>query len=154
MSRVQIKSSDIFMSDCKAIVCPTNCFGVMGAGLAKQFKVRELFREANKAYNQRSEDGSISPGSCWAYLYDSEKCNWIIYFATKFHFTDNSKLEWIENGLINLRRCMDYYDLDSVALPAIGCGLGGLPYSDVELVVKEVFENDGKNNLIELYQPK
>jgi O-acetyl-ADP-ribose deacetylase (regulator of RNase III) len=49
---------------------------------------------------------------------------------------------------------MAHFDIKSVALPAVGCGLGGLPYPSVELFVKEIFENDGSDNLVELYQPK
>jgi O-acetyl-ADP-ribose deacetylase (regulator of RNase III) len=154
MSKVTIESGDMFASQCQGIVCPTNSFGVMGAGLAKKFKGKQVFQEGNEAYNKISRSGGIAPGSCWPYLYDSEKCLWVIYFATKFHFSEESKMDYIENGLINLKRSMAHFDIKSVALPAVGCGLGGLPYPSVELFVKEIFENDGSDNLVELYQPK
>lgn len=158
MSQVIIKQNeDIFNTKCQAIICPTNSVGVMGAGLAKKFKDKKEYNEANAAYTKACMSGQIAPGSCWVYILNTDDCtvpcSYVIYLATKFHYSDESKLEWIENGLINLSKTLLFYDIKSVALPAIGCGLGGLPYPTVEMFVKEVFGNDSRKKTIELYAP-
>lgn len=66
---------------------------------------------------------------------------------------DDSKMEWIENGLLNMIRTMTNYDIRSLALPAIGSGKGNLPWPSVELIIKTVFENDGLQKNIEVYLP-
>jgi len=57
---------------------------------------------------------------------------WIINFPTKQHWRDSSKLEWIDQGLIDLRKVLADNEISSVAIPPLGCGLGGLDWQLVK----------------------
>ncbi len=152
MSKVTFVKGNIFDSKMSALVCPVNCVGVMGAGLAKAF--RDGF--INTTYKEACLRGEMAPGSVlvrqplhiWS---DTPKT--LIYVATKQDWRDDSKLEWVETGLINLMRAMNYYNIPSVALPALGCGCGALPWPSVEMSIKSIFENDGQTKEIEVYLP-
>ncbi len=152
MSKVTFIKGNIFDSKMSAIVCPVNCFGVMGAGLAKAF--RDSF--INNTYKEACLRGEMAPGSVVvrqpAHIF-SDTTKTLIYLATKQDWRDDSKLEWIETGLMNLMRAMNYYNITSIALPAIGCGCGALPWPSVEMAIKSIFENDGQAKQIEVYLP-
>jgi len=109
------------------IVVPVNCVGVAGAGLAKDIMSRHkiLFT----AYKEICNRGSFSPGDVVrVYFYNDIRPAWIL-FATKDHWRDKSKLEWIEKGFDML----SYIEESRyIALPAVGCGLGGLNWEDVK----------------------
>jgi len=157
MSTVKIINGNIFDSKCETVVCPVNCFGALGAGLAKAFQDNKKFAGSNEAYYNACRQGMLAPGSVFLGVNDLEPENlsYVFYLATKFAWTENSKMEWIENGLINLVKALNHYKINSCALPAIGCGLGGLPFPSVELMIKETFKNDSnKTRIIELYEPK
>jgi O-acetyl-ADP-ribose deacetylase (regulator of RNase III) len=132
-------------------VCPVNCLGVMGAGVAKLFRDQFL----NQQYKEACLQGIMAPGSVLVrdgmLLSDTPKT--LIYVATKMDWRDDSKLEWIEYGLLNLIKAIHYHRIPSVAIPALGAGKGNLPWPSVELIMKTVFENDGMQKLIEVYLP-
>jgi O-acetyl-ADP-ribose deacetylase (regulator of RNase III) len=139
-------------SKCDALVCPVNCEGVMGAGVAKLF--RDNFD--NTIYKNACLAGELAPGSVvvrpvHAMAKDTQKT--LVYVATKNDWRNDSKIEWVETGLLNLVRAMYYYNIKSVALPAIGAGKGNLPWPSVELIIKTIFENDGLTKLVEVYLP-
>jgi O-acetyl-ADP-ribose deacetylase (regulator of RNase III) len=148
MSKLVFKKGNMFESECEALVCPVNCFGVMGAGVAKIF--REKF--SNEEYKEECMKGALSPGAVFVKKAPPGQQT-LIYLATKMDWRDDSKLEWIETGCTNLVRALYYYGIKSVALPALGTGKGNLPWPTVELINKTVFENDGLTKLIEVYEP-
>lgn len=119
--------SDIFKTDCQAIVIPVNCVGVLGKGLALEFKKR--FPEAAKRYRFYCSSNSIKPGDCCDY--DIENGKLPITMATKSHWIHPSQFHWIEDGLRHLFTLSKACAIQSVALPAIGCGCGGLPWEAV-----------------------
>ncbi|HOK10090.1 MAG TPA: macro domain-containing protein [Candidatus Hydrogenedens sp.] len=73
----------------------------------------------------------------------------IILFPTKIHWRGSSKIEWIEDGLIYLKEHYKEWGINSVAMPQIGCGLGGLPWEKVKKCIEKYFLNDPL--IIELY---
>jgi len=152
MSIVKFAKGNIFDTKLAAMVCPVNCGGVMGAGLAKVF--RDKFD--NQSYKDACMKGEMAPGSILvrqpehAYK-DTDKT--LIYFATKSDWRDDSKIEWIELGLLNLVKAMKYYNIDSIALPAVGCGCGHLSWPTIELIIKDIFQSDGQAKIIEVYEP-
>ena len=153
----------IFDSQCVIKVCPVNTKGVMGAGLAKKFK-ENYPKEEDGLLNCGMEDiykDFCLNGEClgWdgvkrflpgdvvikPYPYPPKKGDtwkYIALFATKDHWRDRSKIEWIESGLMQLHHHLKSKDAiangkTSIAVPALGCGLGGLKYSHVKpLIVK------------------
>lgn len=108
------------------LVNPVNCVGVMGKGLALEFKKR--YPAMCAQYKEDCLDGTWKPGEVLGYT------QWNIYcFPTKFHWKDPSKLEWVRIGLCNL---LEEYPTHSIAFPKLGCGLGGLAWKDVHEYIR------------------
>lgn len=122
-------------------IIPVNCKAVMGAGLAKQF--RDKYPNLFEAYKQYCHNGNLSIGHC-ALVKDNDIT--AILFPTKYDWQEPSKLEYIELGLNSLCKCLDYFKDVQIAIPPIGCGLGGL---SVELVIPIIYDKlkEYKNNI-------
>ena len=112
-----MSQKDIFKSGCQVLVNPVNCVGVMGKGLALQFK--------NKYFN----------------MYFTDNDTVIANIATKNHWMDKSRYEWVQKGIHELHEIMTAMNYKSVAIPRIGCGLGGLEWNKT----KEIILNETKN---------
>lgn len=145
---IEYKTGDIFAEDVDALVAPVNCVGVMGRGLALQFKDNfpENFEEYKRAEikpgnmfvfetssNRQSElDLETQPGN----KFDSETRRivdpkYIINFPTKRGWRGKSRMEDIESGLASLEKEIRTRHIRSIAIPALGCGLGGLEWREV-----------------------
>lgn len=123
---------DMFERPADIRVNTVNCVGVMGAGVALAFKARypEMFR----AYKKACQEGQIQPGrlDVWKTLTD-----WIINFPTKQHWRDKSRYEDIQAGLEALRDYLAKQGGVRVALPALGCGHGGLDWNRVSGMIRD-----------------
>ena len=133
----------LFNSRSSAIVNPVNTVGVMGAGLAKEFARR--FPAACKPYFDACQGQQMAPGSILPVrVLPQDNPNfgvqWVIHFPTKAHWRNPSQLVYIKDGLADLARFCRQQELASVALPALGCGLGGLPF---DLVVQAIYTHLG-----------
>lgn len=130
-------TGDIFDSGAEVLVNPVNCVGVMGAGLAKQFKLR--YFDAFVGYKAYCDIG-LTPGQCPFFSINDNQ--FMACLPTKVHWKDPSRLEWVDAGLKKLRQICepDYWDIKSIAIPALGCGLGGLNWSDVEPLIRSHFK--------------
>lgn len=124
-----LRHGDIFKSGCQALVNPVNCKGVMGAGLAKQFQ--HLYPEIYPAYYEACRSGKLVPGVILPTKTRTQIPEWILNFPTKDHWKGPSRLEWIEQGLIELVKVVNSLSIDLVAVPALGCGLGGLEWPKI-----------------------
>lgn len=120
---------NIFESSAEALVNPVNCVGVMGKGLALQF--RQAYPENFQAYAQVCARGEVRPGRVLVYETGLVQPRWIINFPTKRHWRDRSRLEDIEAGLVDLVRVVRELGIRSIAVPPLGCGLGGLDWGEV-----------------------
>lgn len=130
--------ANIFDTTCEAAVNTINCVGVMGGGLAKQFRLR--FPEMNEAYMSACGNNKVKIGKMWEW-WDAETGLWIINFPTKDDWRQPSKLEYITDGLKDLQLVIADLKVQSIAIPALGCGLGGLDWSVVEpLIVRGMQE--------------
>lgn len=126
---------DIFGVGAEAIVNPVNTVGVMGAGLAKQFKVRYPYSFAK--YTESCLKGTFDIGSL---IVVQEEDVVVIMFPTKKHWRNPSRVEYIDAGLETLRRTCESVGIGSVAIPELGCGLGGLDFEkDVRPLVEKHF---------------
>lgn len=123
---IHVVEDDLFSLNAHTIVNPVNCVGVMGKGLAKQFARR--FPDHEVWYKRQCADGLIVPGCPQL---DRGSAPWILAFPTKAHWRDPSRAEWIREGLISCRRRLPGSGVLSLAMPALGCGLGGLPFDQV-----------------------
>jgi O-acetyl-ADP-ribose deacetylase (regulator of RNase III) len=113
-----------------ALVNTVNTVGVMGKGIALMFK--EAFPENFRAYEQACERNEVQVGQ----MFVTENVSlggprWLINFPTKKHWRQPSKLEWVVEGLQDLRRVIEEKEIRSVALPPLGCGNGGLDWKAV-----------------------
>lgn len=125
---------NILMTGNEAVVNPVNTVGVMGAGLALQFKraYPDMFRE----YAAACHLGGFHPGNVIMFRTGSHP-QYVISFATKRDWRQPSRLEWIDGGLIKLRETVESLMIRSIAIPPLGCGLGGLDWTDVRLLVEK-----------------
>jgi len=129
---VTYKSGDIFRSPAQVITNTVNCVGVMGKGLALEFKNRypDMFRE----YKARCERGEVRPGK--PYLFENNQVE-VLNFPTKRDWRENSRLEDIEAGLKYLAENYAKMGIFFLALPPLGCGLGGLHWPDVRSLIEK-----------------
>jgi O-acetyl-ADP-ribose deacetylase (regulator of RNase III) len=114
---------DIFQSSAKVLVNPVNTAGVMGKGLALEFKKRytAMFQE----YRTLCENGQFQVGDLWLYKSPDK---WILNFPTKRHWRDKSRLEDIETGLQRFVAIYQQEAITTIAFPKLGAGLGGLDW--------------------------
>ncbi len=132
---ITFTKGDLFESRAEALVNAVNCVGVMGKGIALQFKQR--FPENFSLYADACLFQEVQIGKMFVTQpTDPSLPRWIINFPTKKHWSNPSKLEWIEDGLKDLRRFLIEQKVQSVAIPALGAGLGGLDWSDVRALIE------------------
>lgn len=148
---LQFLKIDIFKANCEAIVNPINCVGVMGGGLAKVFKERypDMFEE----YKNLCDSKSIVPGKLHVWRNPLNDPRWIINFPTKNHWKNPSEISYVVSGLKSLVTWITSNKVKSVAIPALGCGLGGLDWDVVKKIIEfELLDNATKEvDLCEIY---
>lgn len=122
---------NILEADAEALINPVNTIGVMGKGLALQFK--QAFPENFKAYEKAHRNNELKPGKVFL-VPTGQFINpkYILNFPTKRHWRAKARLEDIEAGLVDLVRLVKENNIRSIAIPPLGCGLGGLDWSEVK----------------------
>ena len=154
------QSGDITQEDAEALVNTVNCFGVMGAGVALRFK--EAFPANFKAYAKACRFEEVRPGSMFVFETDTQASlfetdqprnpRYIINFPTKRHWRGKSRMEDIDSGLRALVEEIHGRGIRSIALPALGCGNGGLDWGEVRPLIEEALS--GIEGLeVTLYEP-
>jgi O-acetyl-ADP-ribose deacetylase (regulator of RNase III) len=135
---IEIANGNILEADAEALVNTVNCVGAMGKGLALQFK--QAFPANYKAYEAACRAGEVVPGEM--FIFDNGRLNkprYIIDFPTKRHWRDNSRIEDIQSGLRALIEDVRRLGIRSIAVPPLGCGLGGLNWRDVRPMIENSF---------------
>ncbi|HDV5709685.1 TPA: macro domain-containing protein [Legionella pneumophila] len=125
-------------TDVDAIVNTVNCVGVMGKGIALQFKKKwpDNFAE----YAKSCKLGHLRPGKVHIYKLEQSKYPlFIINFPTKDHWKEKSKIEYIKDGLNDLIQKIKNFNISSIAIPPLGCGNGGLSWNLVKPLIEEAF---------------
>jgi O-acetyl-ADP-ribose deacetylase (regulator of RNase III) len=130
---VEFTKGDMFEAAVDLRVNTVNCVGVMGAGVALAFKNR--YPDMFKDYQNACRDGRVRPGT--VHVWKSLMGDWVINFPTKRDWRGNSRYEDIQSGLDALRNYLSEQGNISVALPALGCGHGGLDWSRVAPMIEE-----------------
>ncbi|MFZ5865569.1 MAG: macro domain-containing protein, partial [Thermodesulfobacteriota bacterium] len=121
---VEILVGDIFESGAQTLVNTVNCVGVMGKGVALQFK--ERFQAMFKDYQARCRHGEVRLGK--PYLYTSLVHPWVLNFPTKDHWRSVTKLDDIVRGLEYVVKHYKQWGITSLAVPPLGCGEGRLDW--------------------------
>ena len=132
---IEYKSGNILTADAEALVNTVNCVGVMGRGIALQFK--KVFPANFKAYEAACKRSEVQPGRM--FVFETGKLTnprYIINFPTKRHWRGASRLSDIEAGLDALVREIRAREIRSIALPPLGSGLGGLNWADVRSAIE------------------
>ena len=145
-------TGNLLAANDEALVNTVNTVGVMGKGIALQF--RDLFPNNLNAYLQACKEGTIAPGRLLVVkertLSFGEKI--IINFPTKKDWKHKSKYEYIEEGLKDLVRIIDEYHIKSIAIPPLGCGNGGLEWDKVQRLMESYL--GGLHDVdVNIYQP-
>ena len=127
---IEYKKGDILREDVEALVNTVNCVGIMGRGIALQFK--NAFPENFKSYVAACERHEVRPGQMLVFKTGGlTNPKYIINFPTKRHWRGKSRIEDIEAGLVALVNEIRSRDIQSIAIPPLGSGLGGLDWSNV-----------------------
>lgn len=142
---------DLFASGAEAIINPVNCVGVMGKGLALAFKQRH---PANfRAYKQACDTGELKPGRLLIVETGQMQPRLIINFPTKRHWRAKSRLDDVAAGLRTLKSEVQRHRISSLAIPALGAGLGGLDWAEVRAAIE--LELAGLENVqIMVFEPQ
>jgi O-acetyl-ADP-ribose deacetylase (regulator of RNase III) len=132
---IRFTQGNLLNADVEAVVNTVNTVGVMGKGIALMFK--EKFPENFKDYKKACDNKTIELGRM--FVTESPELTgprWIINFPTKAHWRFPSKLAWIKDGLVDLRRVIVENDIRSIAIPPLGSGNGGLDWADVRPIIE------------------
>ena len=129
---ITIVHGNIFDSKCQTIVNAVNCVGVMGKGLALQYKTRypEMFEE----YRKICLNSNFYPGCLHLYNAPDHK---IINFPTKNDWRQKSEYSYIETGLETFKNVYKSWGIVNIAFPPLGCGLGGLEQEKVLAMIEK-----------------
>lgn len=130
MAKIIEINGDLFESKAQALVNTVNCYGVMGKGIALEFKKK--FPEMFEVYKEYCDKKLIKPGVLQLYKKSSP---WILNFPTKDHWRSPSKLEYIESGLIKFSNEYKSKGIKSIAFPKLGTQNGGLDWEDVKILM-------------------
>lgn len=130
------RQGNLLDAQCDALVNAVNTVGVMGKGIALQFKQR--FPENYRRYAEACKAGEVCIGQMFVTeTGDFLGPRWIINFPTKQDWKHPSRMDWIREGLQDLRRFIATYHVRSVAIPALGAGLGGLSWPAVRELIEQ-----------------
>ncbi|MCF6324037.1 MAG: macro domain-containing protein, partial [Gammaproteobacteria bacterium] len=132
---IHYSKGNLLQADVEAIINTVNCVGVMGKGIALQFK--QAFPENFAVYAKACKAKQVQPGHM--FLFEREDLvnpRFIINFPTKTHWKAKSLLEYVEQGLVDLVQVTRDKQIKSIAIPPLGCGNGGLDWAVVRPLIE------------------
>jgi O-acetyl-ADP-ribose deacetylase (regulator of RNase III) len=151
LEMIEKAHGNILRADAEALVNTVNCMGFMGKGIALQFK--KAHPDNYDAYKKAADHGEVQPGRMFVFETGSMiNPKYIINFPTKRHWKGNSRLEDIRDGLKALAAEVQQRGITSIAVPPLGCGLGGLRWSVVRPFIEKTF-SDMPNVRVLLFEP-
>ena len=144
---IDIKIDNLFNSKCETLINTVNCVGVMGKGIALEFKKK--YPQMYEEYVEKCKKNQVKPGI--PYYYHDLFGNSIINFPTKDHWRSSSRIEYIVSGLDWIINNYKKIGITSIAIPPLGCGNGGLDWKQVGPIIYNKLKNLPIR--IELYAP-
>lgn len=144
---INVGVGNLFDSKAQTLVNAVNCVGVMGAGIALEFKRR--FPSMFEDYRARCRRGEVRLGK--PYLFRPARPPWVLNFPTKGHWRDASQLADVVAGLEAVEARYKDWGLESLAVPALGCGMGQLEWRDVGPLLYRYLSRLGIS--VELFAP-
>ena len=149
---IEFKTGDILAEDAEALVNTVNCVGVMGRGIALQFK--NAFPENFTAYAAACRRREVRPGRM--FVFETRQLaapRYVINFPTKRHWRNRSRMDDIHAGLRALRTVIRDKGIRSVAVPPLGSGLGGLRWRDVRARIEAELRALGDDVRVIVFEP-
>lgn len=148
---VEYKKGDILSENAEALVNTVNCVGVMGRGIALQFK--NAYPENFKAYLTACKRNEVRPGRMFVFETGHlTNPRLIINFPTKRHWRGKSRIEDLEAGLVALSEVIRSHNIRSIAIPPLGSGLGGLDWSEVRPRIEKALK-EFPNLSVVIFEP-
>ena len=142
---IEIIKGNIFATEAQTIVNTVNCVGVMGAGIAYEFRLR--YPKMYERYVEICKGKQLQIGTLWIYKTDSK---WILNFPTKYDWKYESKVEYLEKGLQKFMATYKEKGIKSIAFPILGASNGGIPETtSIDIMKKYLSDCDIK---VEIYQ--
>jgi O-acetyl-ADP-ribose deacetylase (regulator of RNase III) len=159
-----VEPQNLLEIEADALVNTVNCFGFMGKGVAKAFAQDKRFNPKKKAgepkrgleadYILRCERKEVRPGE--PYIWErrsldkpdgifaiaTEEPRFVINLPTKYHYANPSNIEWVDRGLKRIRELITEHGITSLAMPAPGCGNGGLDWTQVKSLIERHLKNE------------
>ncbi|MBT4700137.1 MAG: macro domain-containing protein [Rhodospirillaceae bacterium] len=149
---IQYKSGNILTEDAEALVNTVNCVGVMGRGIALQFK--NAFPENFKAYAAACKRKEVQPGQMFIFETNTlTNPKFIVNFPTKRHWRGKSRIDDVRSGMDALVAELQNRKIRSIAIPPLGSGLGGLNWAEVRSLIKEALIGLDDVQVV-IYEPK
>ncbi len=149
---IQYLTGNLLEHDAEALVNTVNTVGIMGKGVALQF--RQAFPDNYEAYRQAVKQEQIAPGRVFVYKTGQlQNPKFIINFPTKRHWRGKARIEDIRQGLDDLVAVIKKLDIRSIALPPLGCGNGGLNWPDVKKLIENAL-GDLEHTDVFVFEPK
>lgn len=145
---IEYKTGDMFQSKAECMLNTVNCEGYMGKGIAYQFKIQ--FPENNKAYVKACKTGELKPGKVHVFV---ENGVTIVNFPTKDKWREKSKLSYIEDGLDAFLETLPKLHVETIAVPPLGCGNGGLDWRIVKGIIEKKLNATEGNYQFLIYEP-
>ncbi|MHB8084412.1 MAG: type II toxin-antitoxin system antitoxin DNA ADP-ribosyl glycohydrolase DarG [Dehalococcoidia bacterium] len=136
---ITISRGNFWDADVDAIVNTVNCVGVMGKGIALQCK--KAFPDNYDAYLKACKKGDVKPGRL--FVHETKQvfgAKYIINFPTKLHWKGPSRYDYLESGLRALKSEVRDRKIRSIAIPPLGCGLGGLDWAKVRPMIEDALK--------------
>ena len=145
LSMIRYTQGNLLEAHAEAVINTVNEIGVMGKGIA--LMIREAFPSSAKAYMEACKRGEVRVGKMFVTAAEGLLGpRWIIHFPTKKHWRHPSRMEWVRDGLEDLVRVLREKQIRSVAMPPLGCGNGGLEWSqvrrEIELAMSDLVDVD------------
>lgn len=148
---IRFTTGNLLEASADALVNTVNEVGVMGKGIALMFK--EAFPENYRVYERACKQGQVRVGHILAVKCgEDRRPQWIVNFPTKKHWRNPSQIQWVRDGLEDLKQWAHASKVQSIAVPPLGCGNGGLDWNDVKGLIEQLL-GDLEGIDIQVYTP-
>ena len=148
---IELKQGNLLQEKTEALVNAVNCVGVMGKGIALEFK--KTFPENFQAYKKACHQKQVSLGNMFIFsTRQTFNPHYIINFPTKNHWRNKSKINDIEKGLESLTKEVKNLNIKSISIPPLGCGNGGLEWQEIKPLITQSFAKFPQIKVI-LFEP-
>jgi len=142
---------NLLQEQAEALVNTVNCIGIMGKGIALQFK--KTFPDNFKAYEKACKKNEVQVGKMFVFeTHSMFGPKYIINFPTKKHWKEMSSIQYIDEGLDDLKKIISNYNIKSIAIPPLGCGNGGLEWHKVRELINKKLNSLVDTNII-VFEP-